>query len=197
MFKKRRLKSLKSLKIEAKKKGYITLQLEDEDVRFSKEMLEAMTDEIWSLYARSFWSGLKRDDRADRCSVRGKNGKAIRCPDENDCDECPYVEQDPKGNLRSGERTGGVLSLEFFKEMGVDIPGLFNVEKQAEKRELIEALHKAVTELPEGDYTIIALAAGGMSEREIANKVGSKQRTINDQKRRIRTHLKKVLEDYL
>lgn len=76
MFKKRRLKSLKSLKIEAKKKGYITLQLEDEDVRFSKEMLEAMTDEIWSLYARSFWSGLKRDDRADRCSVRGKNGKA-------------------------------------------------------------------------------------------------------------------------
>lgn len=188
-------KDLKWFKANAKKNGYIILDGRME--KFSKEMFEEMSDDIWLIYKRSSDNWRKRVDRNSRCSVRGKNGKVIRCPERNKCAECPYATKDSQGNPQPGERTGSSLSLELFNEMGVCIPNALDIGERVEKMELMEALHKALAELDNEDYHIIILAAGGMSEREIATRIGSKQRTVNDQKRRICAYLKKELKDYL
>lgn len=89
-------KDLKWFKANAKKNGYIILDGRME--KFSKEMFEEMSDDIWLIYKRSSDNWRKRVDRNSRCSVRGKNGKVIRCPERNKCAECPYAAKDSQGN---------------------------------------------------------------------------------------------------
>lgn len=187
--------SLKGFKAMVNKKGYITLEGRKE--KFSKEILAAMSDEVWQLYAHAYWKEQKEMNRNSRCSACGKNGKLIRCPEENDCDECPYAAKDSQGNPQPGERTGSVLSLDAFEEMGIRIPGYFQVEAETEERDLRRAVDKALKDLGDEDYRIITLAAKGVSEREIAAEIGSKQRTVNDRKQRIRARLREVLKDFL
>lgn len=173
------------------------MRLEGRDEKISEEVLEAFTPEIWALYEKDSDNWRKKAGRENRCQVRGKRGKAIQCPEENRCDACPYAGKDSLGNPRPGERTGGLLSLELFAELGIEVPGRLNLETLQETKELAKALHKALKALPEEDYHIIILVAGEMPEREIAARVKSKQKTINERKWRIRAHLRKVLEDYL
>lgn len=169
---------------------------EDEKVPKTDEWIEvskAVYDEI----RRSEWQGIKRTERESRCQVHGKKGKAIQCPEENRCDACPYAGKDSQGNSRPGDRVGGPLSLELFADLGIEVPGRFDLGTLQEAKELAETLHKALEDLTDEDYHIIILAAGEMAEREIAARLDSKQKTINERKWKIRAHLRKVLEDYL
>ncbi len=175
----------------------LIMRLEGRDEEFPKEALEAFTSEIWELYEKYSDNWRKKADRESRCQVRGKKGKAIQCPEENRCDACPYAGKDSQGNPRPGDRAGGPLSLELSVELGTEVPSRFDLEAQEDAKELLETLHKALMDLAEEDYRIIILAAGGMPEREIAARVGFKQKTINERKWKIRAHLRKVLEDYL
>lgn len=188
-------KYLEAFKAMVNKDGYITLEGRKE--KFSKEILTAMPDEVWQLYARAYWNDQKEVNRNSRCSVCGEKGKSIRCPEKNNCEECPYSTKDSQGNPQPGERTGSVLSLDAFEEMGIRIPGYFQVEAEVDERELGLAVDKALKNLGDEDYRIITLAAKGMSEREIAAEIESKQRTVNDRKRRIRARLREVLKDFL
>lgn len=187
-------KSLKKFKAKAKKDGYIILEGVKE--KFSKEMFEEMPDEIWRIYARTFWREQKAVNRSSRCSVRGKNGNSVRCPGENKCNECPYVAKDSQGNPQPGKRTGNLLSLEAFDEMGIGIPGFFKVETQVEERELARIIHKALADLSDEEYHIALLWMGGMPERDIAKRVAMSQRGVGYRKHKIFTQLKETLKNF-
>lgn len=186
--------NLEKFKERVKKTGRIYLEGSYE--KFPKEVLDVMDDEIWLSYMRSSENCRQKEKRSSRCQVRGKRGNLIRCSEENKCDKCPYMAKDPNGNPQPGKRTGSALSLDMFKEIGVEIPDSFNLEKQVEGKELAAAIYKALAALDEENYHIIILAGGAMPEREIAARVGLGQKTVNERKRKIRAHLWDVLKDY-
>ena len=46
------------------------------------------TEEEYKAYMAPIWAEIKREDRDGRCMVKGKNGRLIRCPESNRCEEC-------------------------------------------------------------------------------------------------------------
>lgn len=186
--------NLEKFKERVKKTGRIYLEGSYE--KFPEEVLDVMDDEIWLSYMRSSENCRQKEKRSSRCQVRGKRGKPIRCPEKNKCDKCPYMAKGPDGNPQPGKRTGRALSLDVFKEIGVEIPASFDLEKQTEDKELAAAIYEALAALDEENYHIIILAGGAMPEREIAARVGLGQKTVNERKRKIRAHLWDVLKDY-
>ena len=51
------------------------------------------TEEEYKAYMAPIWAEIKREDRDGRCMVKGKNGKLIRCPESNHCEECKHFSE--------------------------------------------------------------------------------------------------------
>lgn len=51
------------------------------------------TEEEYRAYMAPIWAEIKREDRDGRCMVKGKNGKLIRCPESNRCEECKHFSE--------------------------------------------------------------------------------------------------------
>ena len=51
------------------------------------------TEEEYRAYMAPMWAEIKREDRDGRCMVKGKNGKLIRCPESNRCEECKHFSE--------------------------------------------------------------------------------------------------------
>lgn len=55
------------------------------------------TEEEYRAYMAPIWAEIKREDRDGRCMVKGKNGKLIRCPESNRCEECKHFSEASRG----------------------------------------------------------------------------------------------------
>ena len=51
------------------------------------------TEEEYKAYMAPIWAEIKREDRDGRCMVKGKNGRLIRCPESNRCEECKHFSE--------------------------------------------------------------------------------------------------------
>lgn len=134
----------------------------------------------------------KNETRKKRCWVRGKKGKLVRCPEENKCEECPYIEV-----YGYAPRTGEDLSIELAAETGMTVPDTFDLEKVICKYELYNAPYAAIRKLDELDYHIALLWMGKMPEHDIAKRIGLKQSAVSYHvTKKIYPFLKGKLEDF-
>ena len=66
----------------------------------------------YDAYMQPLNAELKTAERAKRCAVPGKHGKLVRCPDNTDCDHCPY-------GYDRDDCKPSVVSLEALEESGL------------------------------------------------------------------------------
>lgn len=146
----------------------IVLYLEGDWVTFNEDLLKEMPSGILKLYMKDSNQQKKQQNRKNRCLIRGARNRAKRCTEN--CSNCPHVKgytYDPS-KPRPGNRTGGVLSLDSFEDIGKPIPVPVSFEDSIEYAELIERLHAAIDTLGDLDRRIINLFLSGQTEREIA-----------------------------
>ena len=93
-------------------------------------------------------------------------------------------------------RNGSVLSLDKFVEAGCEIPDFFDIYEFVAERLLLEELAVALNELDPLNKRIAELYGEGLSERQIADKVGLSQKTINNRKANIFNQLRQRLKNY-
>lgn len=135
------------------------------------------------------------EDNHGRCQVKGKKGKTVICG--GNCNDCPNSKR-PDGE-RIGFRQGGPLSTELMLEEGLDIPDKNNPYEYLENEERIDALHKAVEQLPDERNRKIAqllLEDEQLSERGIAEKMNVCQKTVNNRYHKTCDFLSEALKDY-
>lgn len=135
-----------------------------------------VTEEVYYAYKRPLWRERKRREREAQCQGLGTSSQ--------DCSHCKYL------------RIGRPLSLEQLIEDGLVPAGTFSVDEYAEKMELYGALHDALSMLDEKDRLIADLYSEGLSEREIAGRVGLSQKGVNYRKGKIFSRLRELLEDF-
>lgn len=135
----------------------------------------AVTEEVYLAYKRPLWAEKKRQEREKRCW--GKNGN--RCME--DCSQCQR------------ERTGSALSLDALSEHGFELSDSLGIPEGIEHDTLIRVLRTEIDALEPNNREIALLFASGLSEREIAARVGLSQRGVNKRKIKIFAELKRKL----
>lgn len=141
-----------------------------------------VTEEVYRAYKQPLWAEKKRQEREKRCIISNGKGSTIRCT--ADCSTCKE------------QRTGSVLSLDKFKDDGLDVPGSINIEDILLDKMLLEELFEALEELDPENRLIIDLFSIGKSEREISANVGLSQKTINKRKAKLFEQLKERLNNW-
>lgn len=61
--------------------------------RKCRVVLVDASEEEYKAYMAPIWAEIKREDRDGRCMVKGKNGRLIRCPESNRCEECKHFSE--------------------------------------------------------------------------------------------------------
>jgi len=82
------------------------------------------TEEEYKAYMEPIWTEIKCEDRDGRCMIKGKNGKLIRCPECNRCEDCERSSE----VCRERNKTA---SLSFLVDEGAE-PGHFSPERGGE-----------------------------------------------------------------
>jgi RNA polymerase sigma factor (sigma-70 family) len=141
-----------------------------------------VTEEVYRAYWQPVWAERKRQEREKRCLISDGKGKTKRCME--DCSKC------------TRQRNGSVLSLDKFVEDGCEIPDFFDIDEFVAERLLLEELAVALNELDPLNKRIAELYGEGLSERQIADKVGLSQKTINNRKANIFNQLRQRLKNY-
>ena len=143
-----------------------------------------VNEEVYREYVRPIRAIQRRQRRAWKCRIVGKKGNLIRCP---------YA---MAGNLP----TGNVLSLDKFKELGVEILDReFDLERMYIEKEdgtsRQEAVHKAISQLTPRQQEIVRLVFfEGKTREEVASLYGVDGSAIRHAMQRIYASLKKILE---
>lgn len=141
-----------------------------------------VTEEVYRAYKQPLWAERKREEREKRCIISNGKGGTKRCT--ADCSVCDK------------QRTGSVLSLDKFKDEGLDVPGAINIEDILLDKMLLEELFEALEELDPENRLIIDLFSIGKSEREISANLGLSQKTINKRKAKLFEQLKERLNNW-
>lgn len=141
-----------------------------------------VTEEVYRAYKQPLWAEKKRQEREKRCIISNGKGGTKRCME--DCSTCDK------------QRTGSVLSLDKFKDEGLDVPGAINIEDILLDKMLLEELYEALEELAPENRLIIDLFSIGKSEREISANIGLSQKAINKRKAKLFEQLKERLKDW-
>lgn len=141
-----------------------------------------VTEEVYRAYKQPLWAERKREEREKRCIISDGKGGTKRCT--ADCSTCKE------------QRTGSVLSLDKFKDEGLDVPGAINIEDILLDKMLLEELFEALEELDPENRLIIDLFSIGKSEREISANIGLSQKTINKRKAKLFEQLKERLKNW-
>lgn len=163
------------------KEFYVTIQ--------GKKII--VNEEVYREYVRPIRAIQRQRRRAWKCRIVGRKGNLIRCPYK--CDECPFA---MAGNMP----TGNVLSLDKFKELGVEIIDKeFDLERmyieQEERTSHQESLYNAILQLTPRQREIVRLVHfEGKTREEVASLYGVDGSAIRHAMQRIYTSLKKFLE---
>ena len=162
-----------------KKEFYVTIKGE-------KVMV---SEEVYRAYIRPLRAERLRKLRAWKCKVKGKKGNLVRC--QEDCSKCPYA-------LAGNNATGNTLSLDEFKEDGVEIVDrsvdleISYIENE-EWTSNQERLHKAILQLtPRQQEMVQMIYYEGKTEQEIADKYGITQQAVHNALKKILSRLKNI-----
>lgn len=147
-----------------------------------EDQVVEVTEEVYRAYKQPLWAERKRQEREKRCIISNGKGGTKRCME--DCSTCDK------------QRTGSVLSLDKFSDDGFDVPSSVSVTELIEDKFLLEDLFAALDELDPENRRIAELYSLGMPEREIAERIGCVQKTINNRKIKIFAQLREVLKDW-
>jgi RNA polymerase sigma factor (sigma-70 family) len=138
----------------------------------------SVTEEVYRAYKRPLWAEHKRKEREKRC----RDEKGNRCT--KDCSKCDK------------QRTGSVLSLDKFAEEGFEVADSIDIAELVADKLLLEELAAALNELDPQNRRIAKLYGEGLSEREIAARVGLSQKGVNKRKTKIFGKLRLRLKDW-
>ena len=150
-----------------------------------------VSEEVYREYVRPIRAIQRQQRRAWKCRIVGRKGNLIRCPYK--CDECPFA---MAGNLP----TGNVLSLDKFKELGVEIIDReFDLERtyieKQERTSLQEQIHNAILQLtPRQREIVIMHFFENKRQEEICQTLGLTKGTVSLNLKRAIKNLQEILQ---
>lgn len=131
----------------------------------------------------------KKTDEESRCLVYNENGLLIRC--RKKCSGCPVYQK--------YGRIGGGLSMDALQEGNshIDFVSSDDVATGYAKKEIFDALGKALSEIDELDQRIFSLCfEEERSEREASSILGISQPAIHKRIAKLKTCLREKLKDF-
>ena len=150
-----------------------------------------VSEEVYREDVRPIRAIQRQQRRAWKCRIVGRKGNLIRCPYK--CDECPFA---MAGNIP----TGNVLSLDKFKELGVEIIDReFDLERmyleQEERTSLQEQMHNAILQLtPRQREIVIMHFFENKRQEEICQILGLTKGTVSLNLKRAIRNLQEILQ---
>lgn len=150
-------------------------------------MVDAMEAE-YKAYMEPIWAEIKRKDRDGRCMVKGKNGRLIRCPESNRCEDC----ERSSAVCRERNKTA---SLSFLVDEGAEPASDGSFEDDILYETILEDLIAMLTETKPKYGRIFRLLYDGATQQEMADELGIKQRTVSDDIRKIRSLVQPLVKD--
>lgn len=146
------------------------------------------TEEEYRAYMAPIWAEIKREDRDGRCMVKGKNGKLIRCPESNRCEECKRFPE------VSRERNKPA-SLSALMDEGAEPAAEGSFEEDVIYETILEDLIAMLSEIKPKYGRIFRLLYDGATQQEMADELGIKQRTVSDDIKKIRSLVQPLVKD--
>lgn len=146
------------------------------------------TEEEYKACMEPIWAEIKREDRDGRCMVKGKNGKLIRCPESNRCEECKHFSE------VSRERNKPA-SLSVLMEEGAEPVAERAFEEDVIYETILEDLIAMLSEIKPKYGRIFRLLYDGATQQEMADELGIKQRTVSDDIKKIRSLVQPLVKD--
>ncbi|MBO6291003.1 MAG: sigma-70 family RNA polymerase sigma factor [Selenomonas sp.] len=144
------------------------------------------SEKVYRAYVNAVDTARKQDDRSGRCMVMGKRGKLIRCPESNSCKGCPQA-------LLVTREENKPVSIDTVENQ-INFSGM---EDSIIDKILLEQLIDRVSELSPQHSEIFRLLLDGMSQQDIGEEVGLKQRTVSNRIKDIRKLLTPVVKELL
>ena len=146
------------------------------------------SEEEYKAYMAPIWAGIKREDRDGRCMVKGKNGRLIRCPESNRCEECRHFSE------ASRERNKPA-SFSVLMDEGAEPAAEGAFEDDVIYETILEDLISMLTEIKPKYGRIFRLLYDGATQQEMADERGNKQRTVSDDIKKIRSLVQPLVKD--
>ena len=146
------------------------------------------SEEEYKAYMAPIWAEIKREDRDGRCMVKGKNGRLIRCPEDNRCEKCKYFSE------ASRERNKPA-SLSVLIDEGAEPTAEGSFEDDVIYEIILEDLISMLTEIKPKYGRIFRLLYDGATQQEMADELGIKQRTVSDDIKKIRSLVQPLVKD--
>ena len=146
------------------------------------------TEEVYRAYMEPVWTQIKREDRDGRCRVKGKNGKLIRCPESNRCENCERFSE----VCRERNKTA---SLSFLVDEGAEPAAEGSFEDNILYETILEDLIAMLSEIKPKYGQIFRLLYDGATQQEMADELGIKQRTVSDDIKKIRSLVQPLVKD--
>ena len=156
--------------------------------RKCRVVLVAASEEEYKAYMAPIWAEIKREDRDGRCMVKGKNGRLIRCPESNRCEECKHFSE------ASRERNKPA-SLSVLMDEGAEPAAEGAFEDDVIYETILEDLISMLTEIKPKYGKIFRLLYDGATQQEMADELGIKQRTVSDDIKKIRSLVQPLAKD--
>ena len=120
--------------------------------------------------------------------VKGKNGRLIRCPESNRCEECKHFSE------ASRERNKPA-SLSVLMDEGAEPIAEGAFEENIIYETILEDLISMLSEIKPKYGRIFRLLYDGATQQEMADELGIKQRTVSDDIRKIRSLVQPLAKD--
>ena len=155
--------------------------------RKCRVVLVEASEEEYKTYMAPIWAEIKREDRDGRCMVKGKNGKLIRCPESNRCEECKHFSE------ASRERNKPA-SLSVLMDEGAE-PAAEGSFEDVIYETILEDLIAMLSEIKPKYGRIFRLLYDGATQQEMADELGIKQRTVSDDIKKIRSLVQPLVKD--
>lgn len=146
------------------------------------------TEEEYRAYMAPVWAEIKREDREGRCMVKGKNGRLIRCPESNRCEECKHFSETSRERNKSA-------SLSVLMDEGSEPVAEGSFEEDVIYETLLEDLIAMLSEIKPKYGRIFRLLYDGATQQEMAEELGIKQRTVSDDIKKIRSLVQPLVKD--
>ena len=156
--------------------------------RKCRVVLVDASEEEYKAYMAPIWAEIKREDRDGRCMVKGKNGRLIRCPESNRCEECKHFSE------VSHERNKPA-SLSVLMDEGAEPAAEGAFEDDVIYETILEDLIAMLSEIKPKYGRIFRLLYDGATQQEMADELGIKQRTVSDDIRKIRSLVQPLAKD--
>ena len=146
------------------------------------------TEEEYKAYMAPIWAEIKREDRYGRCMVKGKNGKLIRCPESNRCEECKHFSE-------ANRKRNKPASLSVLMDEGAEPIAEGSYEDDVIYETILADLISMLTELKPKYGRIFRLLYDGATQQEMADELGIKQRMVSDDIKKIRSLVQPLVKD--